>query len=162
MYTPIFEYFSTKSPNAPRLVDPKLLESRTSISKTLETKPSSVFRPISKLVMVPIRAPSNAASASSAELRMDNVPTYDSLDTSRASLSGNIVAPALSMSAFDAAFEFATEMTCDCPAPDSDGIFPASKTRLASFSWSQVVIRVEKGEMQSSVDVVVDVEEFRR
>src|SRR5277367_2302986 len=121
--TPIFEYFSTNAPNAPRLVDPKLFESRTRRSKTLETNPSSVLRPISKVVMVPIRAPSNAASARSAELRIDSVPTYDSLETRRASLSGSIVAPALSIKAFDAAFEGATEIACDCPVFDSDGIF---------------------------------------
>jgi len=64
-------------------------------------------------VIVPSLAPSRAASASNAELRIDNVPTYDRRDTSNARVGGSIVAPAFMIRAFEAAFVFAVGMTCD-------------------------------------------------
>jgi hypothetical protein len=143
-HTPIFEYFSTRVPNAPLCVPPKLLLSRTRRSKTLVTNPSNVFRPISSPVMVPILAPSRAASVSSAELRIDNAPTYDRRETNRARASGRIVAPAFIMSAFELAFAGATEFACDCEISISDGILKRyTRSRLSSRPGAAIDNKVD-------------------
>lgn len=63
--------------------------------------------------MVPIRAPSRAASARSAELRIDRAPTYDRRDTNKASLSGSRVAPELIKGVFVLALGITTTFACD-------------------------------------------------
>ena len=133
--TPRLEYFSTKEPKAPLLALPKLLLSRTRRSNTLETSPSRVFLPISSPVIVPSRAPSRAASASSAELRIDNVPTYDKRVTSSASASGRIVAPVLVIDAVGLALGNALEIACDFPFSSLVDMSLSSASLCVDILW---------------------------